>query len=298
MNKLKTTDVGGMPFDSDDLRYLDEAQRAVFASIGTAMMNGSSNAIISLVGCDVVSNGLNWDVSAGYLFANGEFFAVPVHSVLKGVDPIVNYWGEHFTFDPAGNENFKITGSFDTYQIREFKLKNSNTDGAAGAGDHLITSLKSFSDVFTTAERFEAFEAATILNQNNEPRFGVVADLYDGSVINYSVYTTFTELLSTGNNVAGSYLLLLAGSVNEITITSELALGTDWIRIGSVNSSGSSDIIVIGGGLDFDGSGNIDWNSNDPKTFLIINNSDVNQGCPLLTLKKTKIGVSMVSKFI
>lgn len=298
MNKLISTDVGGMPFDSDDLRFLDDAQRAVFEAIGKAMLN-DTETIIRLFGAEVVQNGLNYDVSAGFVFCEGEFFAVPSHSVLKKVGSDTNYWSKEVTFDPAGNEAFKVAGTFDTYQIRQMKLRHSVADGSPAPEDHIETTLKSFSEMFTSIVEFDA--AIVTLNntvaatETARQKTGMVVQDWTGALTTYGSWTAIVNPLTKGDNEAVSLItnsiVFGARTMTKITIESVYDYGFDWIRLLEVNPTADADVAIIGKGMSFDGSGHVEWHSDRPATFFILNDSDTTHVSAIETYKKTQFVV-------
>jgi hypothetical protein len=304
MNKLISTNIGGMPFDSDDLRFLDTAQREVFNAIGLGL-SGSSNPIIRLWGVDVVSNGLNWDISEGVVFANGEFYHVPVHSVAKEIGSDVNYWSEHITFDPAGNENFKISGTFDTYQVREVKLKDSLTDGSPGVGDHVVGGNHKpplFSEIWASVVVTNSLQSQILNSSNNRLKQGQIFELYNGATVSHGSWTALNTPLTIGDTgvvVSGSNSFITAGgTILKITITSDVRFSSDWVKLINVNPTADTNIRVFGAGLSFDASGDIEWNSIDEQTFFILNRSSASHSCTINVLKQVGMVINIESKNI
>lgn len=118
MNKLETTQLGGVPFDWDDWRFEQEAVREAFFGLLSAWgVDPATSFIIS--GCTSTLNGLNFDISAGYIAFSGEIYKVDAHSVLVALPVGFNHqWLPLVTFDPAGLESTKNLGTVDTYEIR------------------------------------------------------------------------------------------------------------------------------------------------------------------------------------
>lgn len=124
MNKFITTDNGGLPFQLDDLRFIDDSVRNAFKGILSAYgIDPADSFIIS--GCAVTSGfgGIVWDVAAGYISLDGEVLEVDAHSITKTLLPgEAHFWQVVTSNDPAGLKTFQSTIGYNTYQIRKAQV--------------------------------------------------------------------------------------------------------------------------------------------------------------------------------
>ena len=80
-NKFITTDLGGLPFELDDLRFLEQAEADSVEGILSGFNSPVSipNSYI-LSGATVTDAGATLDVVAGWIAYNGEVVKVDAHS--------------------------------------------------------------------------------------------------------------------------------------------------------------------------------------------------------------------------
>ena len=118
MNKLKTTDSGGMPLVLDDIRWHEAAVRDALYGIISAIGISAGDSF-KLSGCQVTVVGNIYTTTAGYICLNGEVLKVEAHSVTKtgGVFNTI-IWQLNVAYDASGLKIFKNGNSFDTYEIR------------------------------------------------------------------------------------------------------------------------------------------------------------------------------------
>lgn len=122
MDRLKVKDgagiiyTGGMPFDLEDIDWMDRAVREAFTGILTGFGTG-----YRLNGCrfDPV---LPTVFQGGYLNINGE-----VYHVNSGTIPTLNpgeqyFWAPVITHDVAGDEPFEDSVTRSTYEVRKATL--------------------------------------------------------------------------------------------------------------------------------------------------------------------------------
>lgn len=124
MNKLKTDNTGGVPFDWDDWRWEQEGVREAFFGILSAWgIDPSDSFIIS--GCTSTFNGLNYDISTGFIALGGEVYKVEAHSVIVALTAgNTHFWEVSTTFDSSGLEVTKNAGTVNTYEIRRAIVVN------------------------------------------------------------------------------------------------------------------------------------------------------------------------------
>ena len=124
MNKLKTDNLGGVSFDWDDWRWeQDGVKEAFFGLVSAWGIDPADSFIIS--GCESTLNGLNYDISAGFVALNGEIYKVDAHSVAVSLGAgNTHFWQEVVSFDPAGLEPTKNAGTVNTYEIRRAVVVN------------------------------------------------------------------------------------------------------------------------------------------------------------------------------
>lgn len=114
MNKLKTTDNGGMPFQLDDLRWIDASVREAFKGLASFI---GTNSILSGVTETVASNIREYNT--GFVLIDGEVYIVTSTSTVNtDTNPFI-YIEPVITYDPTGLETFQDSNQYDTYEIRK-----------------------------------------------------------------------------------------------------------------------------------------------------------------------------------
>lgn len=139
MKKVKHTDItntSAMPFKSGTLEHLQSAhiqttQAAITTMQGTTPLVGIFGGI--LYGCNVGYTGLNWAVTAGAVFLNGEVFECDAASgTLVGTDVIVGtITTTNITaanYDPS---EFSDSTLYNVHEVRKIVW----TTGASGSAD-------------------------------------------------------------------------------------------------------------------------------------------------------------------
>jgi hypothetical protein len=127
MNKLDTTNLGGVSLEWDDIEFEQLAIREAF--LGMASAHGLTDADSYIIsGCVSTPAGLFFNISAGYIALGGEIFKVDAHNVSSTVF-VGNslFWDRLLTDDPAGLEQTKNLGVVNTYKIRKAFVNNALT---------------------------------------------------------------------------------------------------------------------------------------------------------------------------
>lgn len=120
MNKLIIPN-GGMPFEGDDLLYMQDQLRDTFKAILKALSPDSGNFILQ--GCEVSADSGNTLISAGYVVLDYE--VLPFSGATLVTDNVpAKAFGLEITYDPAGNEVFADNVSKDTYEVRKAVIKD------------------------------------------------------------------------------------------------------------------------------------------------------------------------------
>jgi hypothetical protein len=121
--QLDLSNVGGMPFELDDLDYLQNGVNEAFKDL----LSTFDNSFV-LTGCEVTTAVPNYNVSAGIIVLEGEVLPFAGGSIAISINP--TYFELAATFDPAGNEVFQDTNTFDTYAIRSVVLATAGVQPA------------------------------------------------------------------------------------------------------------------------------------------------------------------------
>jgi hypothetical protein len=129
MNKLITTNTGGFPFKSDDLRFVDNAIREGLNGLLSSLMMNFPSAVLG--GCYIADLGSAYRIYEGYIFYNHEIWYVPQHDLTKVVGQTL-YFCPELTWDAAGSKTFKSGDVHDTYQVRRMKLYYYASPPSAG----------------------------------------------------------------------------------------------------------------------------------------------------------------------
>lgn len=132
MNKLIFPN-GGMPFELDDLDFMQEATKdGIKGLLHEFASKNSGNLILS--GCKVSPNGSNFDISAGYVMLDYEVLSFVGATNIATSQP---YFELDVSYDPAGNDVFFDNVSRDTYEVRK---ATHNTSVPAGTNVQLLDS--------------------------------------------------------------------------------------------------------------------------------------------------------------
>jgi hypothetical protein len=116
MNKLKTTEHGGMPFNSDDIRFLDDSYRLALSDISACISGARENDAIIISGVRVTQrSGQIYDVSEGAVIYKGVVYHVYPHSINWDGSSALKLWFVQ-NYDPAGNKTFFLGNHVQTYE--------------------------------------------------------------------------------------------------------------------------------------------------------------------------------------
>lgn len=210
MDKLITTNNGGMPFDLDDLRWIETSLFDTLKSIGD-MINHSGLTIFKVTGANTTDVGSVINVSAGIVFANGEFYKVAAHSLTKLVVSGSYYWKEVITYDPTGTETFENSSSIETYQIRKMELTHTVADGAMSGNSVAGLHLESMSDLWVKKSVFDTLNNQVNAYNGIEPN--LIRSAHVRQVMNIGAsYGSFTDLTSTYSARGGDSNLYASGN--------------------------------------------------------------------------------------
>jgi len=116
MNKLKTTFTAGVPFDWDDIDWMQESTRkALYGLLSAYGIDPEDSLIIS--GCNVTIGPSVAITSAGYIMLNGEVLEVEAHSITyDNSSPVV--WRLLESDDVTGAEVDSTGATVQCYQKR------------------------------------------------------------------------------------------------------------------------------------------------------------------------------------
>lgn len=121
MNIIKTTDLGGFPFEMDDLRFMINGIQEAFKGVLSGIGGYDNGATGKLSGCKDNGSGV---VSPGFLAINGEVLYYPGGSwppITPGPGKSLHFKLESI-FDSGGLETFENGSSHDTWEIRRAVL--------------------------------------------------------------------------------------------------------------------------------------------------------------------------------
>lgn len=120
MNKL-TIPNGGMPFEGDDLLYMQDQLRDTFKAFLKAFSPDNANFILQ--GFETTSGDGITDIAPGLVVIDYEI--LPFEGATLPTENIpAKALGLQITYDPAGNEVFADQVSKDTYEVRKAIIKD------------------------------------------------------------------------------------------------------------------------------------------------------------------------------
>ena len=276
MDKLITTNNGGMPFDLDDIRWVEKGINDSFQAIGRALADSNTNVFV-LWGCALSDGGTTWSLASGVIWARDEFWLVDAHTINKLTASGSYYLKQVITHDTTGSEIFESGSTVDTYQKRRLELTSSAIDGSPTATDVSnvnVLSLPTLRSQFADRGSVDTIDSAVATINTNRLR---ACTVYQQMNVGQS-YSSWTDLTISYSTRFGDPSMFAQGSnlgismdsysVYKITVNTEMYT-TDSVRIKNVPSG----VLISAGGISRDASGNVDLNGNDPETFTIINNT-------------------------
>jgi len=151
MNKLITTHNGGMPDHLENFRWYEDAVKKCFDDLAKGMANGGSAFVIW--GCQIVDMVTFYGINPGAIYANGEIFQVPGHTLTQFGTGVTGtyYWQLEETYDPSGDLTFENTVQHSIYQIRALKLVKTTATPPVG---YIPMALPKASDIWTTKSEY------------------------------------------------------------------------------------------------------------------------------------------------
>ncbi len=152
-----------MPFEGDDLLFLQESLRSGFALLSdwlTQATGYNDNSCI-IRGVNLSAGSGNITFSGGTVYIAGEICLL-AGGVATGADGNeTEWWVELETFaDPAGTQIFADAVSKDTYQVRRAKVTNSPTVPSDGAMRFDLLDYYKINTVWTPPPLLSGFTAA------------------------------------------------------------------------------------------------------------------------------------------
>jgi hypothetical protein len=197
MNKLLIPN-GGMPFEGDDLLWMQDAFRTGFGLLADFFTTASAfnDGSCILKGVNLSAGSGNITYSPGTMFIAGELCSLAGGVAVGAQGNETQWWIELESFaDPAGTQIFADAVAKDTYQVRRAKVTNSATIPSEGAMQFAL--LDSYKVINT-------FVPTTLLN-------GLTAEaLNPVSVRKNHRYITFTgSMTSDGTTASGSEIFTL-----------------------------------------------------------------------------------------
>lgn len=299
MDKLKTTNNGGMPFDLDDLRWIDKGVRDTFKAIGNAMADSETDGVV-LWGCDVTDAGGSYNIASGAIYAANEIWLVDAHSVVKLAGAGSWYIKKVITYDPTGNETFENSATVDTYEIRRLRWTNTDIDGVAGSNPDFVNvgfnvlSPQKFSDVFVLKTSFDQLQTDFNTLQTDATKSGFLNFDFSGIGESLVDWETAISQLGMTTNQRGSLakgigqIKIPALSVLEITFLTDFSAGYDVIALSIPSFSGYSkpDLTITNYPIAYDP-------TNDKPTVVLVNNQNIERTASVYVKSKFSFGISV-----
>lgn len=117
MNKLISTQNGGIPLDWNDIRFEQDAVRdALYGVLSAFGITPAESFILS--GCKIVGS----NITAGYIAKGGEVYQVDAQAIPTPGSGQYVYFAQVITYDPAGDETMYNSAVAQTYQVRKAVL--------------------------------------------------------------------------------------------------------------------------------------------------------------------------------
>jgi hypothetical protein len=135
MNKLVIHN-GGMPFEGDDLTFMQEAMRSGFFIMSHyfTKSTGFNDRSCIMRGVNLSLSGVNINYSNGWVFINGEPCELLSGVATNAVGNEAQYWIEIEEFaDPAGTQPYADLVTKDSYMVRRAKVTFSGSIPSVGA---------------------------------------------------------------------------------------------------------------------------------------------------------------------
>lgn len=229
MNRLITTNTGGMPNYLDNFRWYEDAIKTAFKDVVKGL--GLGGDVLILYGVDVTQNSSYYYVSAGAIFMNGEIFKVQAHQLARfGNGQTGTYFWEVITsYDSAGHLTFQNLTPHQVYEIREVRL--TKTTSILPPGSYVPLEVNRLTDMLTARADFDALanKHAILLDfvnyWQNTNGVGYYMKVLDAAPQSYQSHQDIVFDRITGSLSGATDIVLRIGGVYKITIHQGLPLG-------------------------------------------------------------------------
>lgn len=161
MNRLKTENLGGLPYAWEDFRFEQQAYRDAFFALASPFgITKADSFVIQGINARISGGNIVWD--AGIIALGGEICAVDAGTMstsgMGSTGGVLNaWWVVASTYDSAGNIDFKDGSSQQIYEIRKATLYTANVGVPS---DRFVwngpTFLKKIKDTILDPDGFEA----------------------------------------------------------------------------------------------------------------------------------------------
>jgi hypothetical protein len=250
MNKLITTNNGGMPLELDDLRWTDEAYREGFKGLATMFGGLAVTDGYILSGLGVTNTGSNYSIAEGYVVFNGEIWYIPAKTLAYITTSYKYVIVEDVVFDATGNETFEDGSVNDTYQIRRAKFSqvgilDSGFDYLDGSGniigEYVSDKINTLTGAHTHANKavLDAISAAgsgQIITTTERSKLASILNIGSGQIITTSERSDISNSVTRLDDIEADWLSI-ALSANEVKLgfadgsDSNATRGADDLRV-------------------------------------------------------------------
>lgn len=129
MNKLETNYNGGMPFDLDDIRFMQDSWRQGFKAMNFIKEQDSITTINNVILNPLAYTGAApWTSVENFIIHDGEVWWIPSQTVTTLSSNTWLVFSE--TNDPAGSDIFEDTTTNETYKVRQVQIVVNATQPA------------------------------------------------------------------------------------------------------------------------------------------------------------------------
>lgn len=130
MKRIKTTDIttsAAMPVKQGTLDHLQSAYTEIVQGFALQMLSQAPRGIIN--GCILTQTGLNWSITSGYVYSNGEIYLADAAAGVLGVGQSI--WGTitttYLTATNADPVQFSDGASYYVHEIRKIVWASGTT---------------------------------------------------------------------------------------------------------------------------------------------------------------------------
>ena len=285
MDKLITTNNGGMPFDLDDIRWLEKGINDSFKAIGRGLANSNTDVFV-LFGCELSDGGSSFSLASGAIWALDEFWIVDAHTVAK-LSPSATTGGSNsyylkqvIAYDATGSETFESGIVIDTYQKRRLELTNSEIDGTP-TGTSItnvnVLDMPTLNDKLVDRPTVDALEQAVTTINDNRVRACIIRQVTPPaggqSYINAQPLTSsFSKrfgdpsMFAIGNALG---IKMESFSVYKFTINSIIQNASKVCEIKNVPSG----VFISESGITIQSNGDVQIDKNNESPFVMVNDT-------------------------